>query len=108
MHNGLIKFAIFGIVFVTVIYISTTSFVFADVTTCSSSKDGKTAICKVQGLDSTISSQYACTNQMNGTWNCIEITEITKSDHLNTIKDTLKKLMDLKSQGHDAINNFGR
>ena len=108
MHNGLIKFAIFGIFFVTVIYISTTSSVFADVTTCSSSKDGKTAICKVQGLDSTISSQYACTNQMNGTWNCVEITEKTKSDHLNTIKDTLKKLMDLKSQGHDAINNFGR
>jgi hypothetical protein len=45
---------------------------------------------------------------MNGTWNCVEITEKTKYDHLNTIKDTLKKLMDLKSQGHDAINNFGR
>ena len=108
MHIGLIKFAIFGIFFVTMIYISTTSSVFADDTTCSSSKDGKTTICKVQGLDSTSSSQYACTNQMNGTWNCVEITEKTKSDHLNNIKDTLKKLMDLKSQGHDAINNFGR
>jgi hypothetical protein len=108
MYNGLIKFTIFGIFFVTVIYIPTTSSVLADVTTCSSSKDGKSAICKVQGLDSTISSQYACTNQMNGTWNCVEITEKTKSAHLNTIKDTLKKLMDLKSQGHDAINNFGR
>lgn len=108
MHNGLIKFAIFGIFFVTVIYISTTSSVFADVTTCSSSKDGKTAICKVQVLDSAISSPYACTIQMNSTWNCIEITEKTKSAHLNTIKDTIKKLMDLKSQANDAIENFGR
>ena len=108
MRSKLIKFAIFGIFFVTVVYNSTAYSVFADVTTCSSSKDGKTAICKVQGLDSTISSQYACTNQMYSTWNCVEITEKTKSDHLNTIKDTLKKLMDLKSQGHDAVNNFGR
>lgn len=48
-----------------------------------------------------------CTNQMDGAWNCVEITERT-TDHFNKIKDTLEKLVDLKSQWHDAINNFGR
>ena len=94
--------------FVTVIYSSTAYSVFADVTTCSSSKDGKTAICKVESLDSTSSSQFASTNQMDGAWNCVEITEKTTSDHFNKIKDTIKKLIDLKIQGHDAVTTFGR
>lgn len=44
---------------------------------------------------------------MDDACNCVEITKRT-TDHFNKIKDTLEKLVDLKSQWHDAINNFGR
>lgn len=108
LHRRLIISVICGVFFLAAVYSSTAYSVSVDDTACSSSKDGKTAICKVHNVDSTITSQFACTNQINGTWNCVEITQITARDHLNGIKDTLKKLLDLKSQAHDAINNFGR
>lgn len=75
-----------------------------DSTTCSSSKDGKISVCKVQDANSNVASQFACTSQINSMWKCVEITEKTSQDHYNMIKDALKKLMDLKSQGADAVN----
>ena len=75
-----------------------------DSTTCSSSKDGKISVCRVQDADSNSASQFACTDQINSTWKCVEITEKTSQDHYNVIKDAIKKLMDLKSQGADAVN----
>jgi len=108
MPSRLIMCFICGVFFIAAVYSSTAYSVSVDNTACSSSKDGKTAICKVQGVDSTITSQFACTNQRNGTWNCVEITQTIAKDHLNGIKDTLKKLLDIKSQGVDAVNNFGR
>ena len=98
----------FGFFFLVAVYVSYAYSISVDNTSCSSSKDGKTAICKVLGVDSAIAAQYSCTNQINGTWNCVEITQSTTKDHLNGIKDTLKKLLDLKSQSLDAVNNIGR
>ncbi|HKQ21651.1 MAG TPA: hypothetical protein VJS91_06400 [Nitrososphaeraceae archaeon] len=106
MYSRLIQFALLGIFFVAAVYRYTAYSVSVDDTACSSNKDGKTAICKVQGVDSAITSQFACTNQMDSIWNCVEITPTR--DHLNGIKDTLKKLLDLKIQANDVIKNFGR
>src|ERR1051325_1719335 len=108
MPCGLIMCIMCGVFLLAAFYSFTAYSVSVDNTACSSSKDGKTAICKVQGVDATITSQFACTNQRNGTWNCVEITQTIASDHLNGIKDTLKKLLDIKSQGLDAFTNFGR
>ena len=108
MRSRLIICVMCVVFFFAAIYSSTAYSVSVDDTACSSSKDGKTAICKVQSVDSTITNQFACTNQRNGTWNCVEITQTIARDHLNVIKDTLKKLLDIKSQGLDAVNNFGR
>jgi hypothetical protein len=108
MHSRLIMCFMCGVFFLAAIYSSAAYSVSVDDTACSSSKDGKTAICNVQNVDSITTNQFACTNQSNGTWNCVEITQTIARDHLNGIKDTLKKLLDIKSQGLDAVNNFGR